>query len=253
MSYTRFVIIGQERTGSNFLQLLLASHRSALSYGEIFNAAEEVRKTFRAITRPPALDEDPISYLESQIYKDYQDHVKAVGFKLFYSHARNNAWQAVWEYLRSSKVKIIHLKRKNLLDRYLSHQLALRSNTWIARKEEKNNYNEPITLDSQDCFQSFHRSLWHQKQADDFFKNNPKLEVIYETLCHNLFEECGRIEQFLGLEYQDLSSRTIKQRIRKKSEIIANYAALKQQLLFDLANSKKWAKEEWLDFFKDDE
>ena len=70
MSYTRFVIIGQERTGSNFLQLLLASHRSALSYGEIFNAAEEVRKTFRAIARPPAHDEDPISYLESQIYKE---------------------------------------------------------------------------------------------------------------------------------------------------------------------------------------
>jgi LPS sulfotransferase NodH len=252
MSYTRFVIVGQERTGSNLLQLLLASHRNALSYGEIFNSAEEVRKTFRTIARPPAYDEDPISYLESQIYKDYLDHVKAVGFKLFYSHARNNDWQAVWEYLRNSKVKIIHLKRKNLLDRYLSHQLALRSNRWIALKEENSNYNEPIILDPQDCFQSFHRSLGHQQQVDNFFEDNPKLEVIYETLSDNFIEECARIQQFLGLAYQDLSSKTVKQRNRKKTEIIANYHILRQQLLFGLANSKEWAKEEWLAFFEDE-
>jgi hypothetical protein len=87
--------------------------------------------------------------------------------------------------------------------------------------------------------------------VDNFFEDNPKLEVIYETLSDNFIEECARIQQFLGLAYQDLSSKTVKQRNRKKTEIIANYHILRQQLLFGLANSKEWAKEEWLDFFED--
>lgn len=287
MSYTKFVIIGQERTGSNLLQTLLASHSNILSFGEIFNVDEQVRKKalwsfvwntrngaslipsptkellspedvqiLRArslkIVKPLTLEDNPAEYLAKYVYKEYPDDIKAVGFRLFYSHARNDEWKEAWEYLKSAHVKIIHLKRKNLLDRYLSYALALRSNVWISYTIENDAYNEPITLDPADCFKDLNRSLLYQQQIDGFFENNLKLEVTYEALHCNLVEENRKIQQFLGLEYQELSSKTIKQRIRKKTEIIANYNALKQQLLFGLANSKEWAKEEWLDFFTDE-
>ena len=44
-------------------------------------------------------------------------------------------------------------------------------------------------------------------------------------------------------------TKTKKQRVRKKPEIIANYDELKQALLHSLAQKEPWAKEEWLDFF----
>jgi LPS sulfotransferase NodH len=254
MSYTKFVVLGQERTGSTFLQLLLASRsKDVISVGEIFNQGEEIRKKIATATKTPFLElsHDPIEYLESYIYKEYPENIKAVGFRLFYQHARNEEWKRMWDYLRDSKVKIIHLIRKNLLDRYLSHQLALRSNVWATFQQESSVFNEPVILDPQDCFKDFHKRLAWQKQADDFFSGNPKIEVIYEDLCADLMDESRRIQAFLGIEFQQLVAKTVKQRTQKKSEVIANYAALKQQLIRGLSSGKEWTRTEWLDFFDD--
>lgn len=252
MNYTRFVILGQERTGSNFLQMLLASHSSVLSFGEIFNPAEEIRRRNSAIAKPLELDDDPVEYLGKYVYKEYPDNVQAVGFRLFYSHARNNEWKGVREYLQSPDIKIIHLKRKNLLDRYLSFVLACRSNMWIALQEgkESKTYNEPVTINLAKCFQDFHRSLWYQEEADDFFQENPKIEVIYEDLCDDLVGESNRIQDFLELELEELAPKTRKQRTRKKSEVIANYDDLEKYLIRGV--SEGWAKPEWLDFLNDE-
>jgi LPS sulfotransferase NodH len=250
MNYTKFVIVSQERSGSVLLELLLASHGHVLSFGEIFNPVEARRRESRKKAKPVELDDDPIEYLEDHIYKEYADNINAVGFRLFYTHARNNAWKAVWEYLRTSNVRIVHLKRKNLLDRYLSHQLALRSNKWIAYQGEDDTPYQPITLDPADCFKDFHRSLWYQKEIDEFFKDNPKLEVIYEDLCDDIATECKRVQEFLGLEFQALSTKTRKQLTQTKSEVIANYGDLKEMLTVWV--SEGWAREEWIDFFDEE-
>jgi len=249
MNYTKFIILGQGRTGSNLLLSLLASHRQIFVVGEVFNAAEEVRKKIKKLPRPLKSGEHPIEYLEAYLYKVQPEHIKAVGFKLFYEHARDNEWKDVWQYLRRSKVKILHLKRKNLLDRYLSHQLALRSNVWISFKPGNGKFNNPIKLQPQKCFQDFHRTLRRQENIDGFFSENPKLEIIYEELCDNPIENSKNIQDFLGLNYQALSAKTIKQRIKKKSELILNYNDLKEQLIQARLNGKEWAKEEWLEFF----
>lgn len=251
MSYTKFVIVGQQRTGSTLLQLLLSSHSDVLSFGELFNPSEEIRqKGSKRIGRTLALDDDPIEYLENYVYRKYPDNIKAVGFRLFYTHARNDEWKGVWEYLRKSKERIIHLKRRNLLDRYLSLQLAQMSKKWIAFQGDPSpSYSRPITLNVKDCFRDFHRSVWFQNEVDDFFKDNPIVEVIYEDLAADPVGECRRIQTFLGLEVTKLLSESLKQQTKKNSEIIVNYDQLKKQLILGI--SKGWAKEEWLDFFEE--
>jgi LPS sulfotransferase NodH len=250
LTYNRFVILGEQRTGSTYLQTLLASHRNILSFGELFNPSERIRGQIpRKIARPIELGEDPVEYLKNYVFKEYHPGVRAVGFRLFYTHARDDNWVDVWEYLRSRNIKIIHLKRRNLLSRYLSYELARRSNEWINYQASNGSYTEPINLDPQDCFRDFCTSLWYQERVDEFFKHNLKIEVIYEQLQNNLVEESKRIQDFLETDYQPLSSKTKKQRTKKKSEIITNYADLRRFLLRGLQNGKEWAKEEWLDFF----
>jgi LPS sulfotransferase NodH/GT2 family glycosyltransferase len=245
-AYERFVIVGQERTGSNLLLDLLASHESVVALGEIFNPSREVRKRV-APGRTAERGDDPIEYLERCVFEDYPGRVEAVGFKLFYTHARNGKWKVLWDHLRHSKVAVIHVRRANLLDRYLSHQLALGSDEWVVLEGEARSLLQPIHLDPRDCFRSFQRSVWHQEKVDDLFKHNPKIEVIYEELADDMTVESTRVQEFLGLEIQQLSTRTRKQRTAKKPDIIANYDALRDELLRWTA--KGWAREEWLDFF----
>jgi hypothetical protein len=91
-----------------------------------------------------------------------------------------------------------------------------------------------------------------ERVLDDFFKDNPRLEVFYEDLRDNLAAESRRIQDFLGVVYQELSPDTQKQRTKKKSELIANYDELKQKLLRGLSQQATWAKQEWLDFFDEE-
>lgn len=247
-NYTRFVIVSQQRTGSTLLQMLFASHSNICSLGELFNPREEIRKKSLKVAKHLKPGDDPIEYLENYVYREYPEHIKAVGFKLFYDHARNSKWKPIWDYLSSSRIRIIHLKRRNLLDRYLSLQLAKRSDEWIAFKGHSRSSSEPILLDPAKCLQDFHRCTWLQDEADNFFQANPKIELFYEDLSIDSHGECSKLQSFLGLELEELSTNMVKQTRKKKSELISNYEELKQK--FHLYESKGWAKKEWLDFFE---
>jgi LPS sulfotransferase NodH len=248
--YERFIILGQERTGSNLLLLLLSSHPNARTFGEVFNPSEDVRRRSIGPARPPDLAENPAEYLANCIYRAYPEHIRAVGFKLFYSHARNKEWKAAWAYLRRTGVRVIHITRRNLLDRYLSLQLALSSEEWIALDGNESTYYEPIPLNAKACLRDFQRSVSLQQRMDQFFVHNPKLTVIYEDLCNDMTGECQRVQAFLGLEPMTLSSTLKKQRTQSKREIIANFDDLKETIAAWV--SKGWAKEEWLGFFEEE-
>lgn len=250
MNTTKFVIVAEPRTGSTFLHLLLASHPNIVVYGEIFHPVDEVRENITTGFQLPRLQlsDDPVEYLEN-VYSQQPETTKAVGFKLFYTHARNGEWSHLREYFKSAKVKVIHLKRRNLLDRYLSHQLADRSNVWVTYKK-RGAATEPIRLDPPACIKDFQRSVWFQEQEDEFFKDNPFWGIIYEELAANLAEESAKILNFLEVEPRDLTPKTMKQRTEKKSQIIANFDEVKEQLIQSVREG--WAREEWLEFFKEE-
>jgi hypothetical protein len=227
--------------------MLLASNQSVLSLGELFNPTEEIRRMSYKAGKEVARSEDPIEYLETTIFQKYSEDVKAVGFKLFYLQARDDSWKAVWDYIRDSDLRIIHMKRKNLLDRYLSHQLAEKSGVWIHLKKGNEETNESIILNASDCAKNFHKSEFWQKQVDEFFQNNRKTILFYEDLCKYPKGESRRIQDFLSLKPQELASITEKQRTKKKSEVITNLDDLKRQFIRGV--SEGWARKEWIDFF----
>lgn len=257
LSYTKFVILGEQRTGSNFLQMLLASHNNVLCFGELFNENEDIRRkslkiAYQLVKEDEAINlgDLPDEYLENHIYKKYPSYIKAVGFRLFYTHGKNLEWSGLWEYLSIAMIKVIHLKRKNLLDRYLSHELANETNTWMVTDKENTSFKQPINLHPANCFKDFHRSVKFQKEADSFFSNSPKIDVYYEDLYQHLSTESRRIQEFLNLEFNELYSVTKKQQRKKKSEMIENYHELKERLIECV--SKNQAPKDWLSFFDDE-
>jgi LPS sulfotransferase NodH len=252
MSYVKFVLIGEERIGSNFLQLLLNSHKAIICYGEIFNPNEEIRKGAIRLGRSIYNDENPIEYLEQMVFKNYDKNIQAVGFRLFYSHAKGDNWNILWQYLKENDIKIIHMKRKNLLDRYISLQFAKNTGIWIEYNEEKMNHenDKTIFIDVSDCVQNFYKTEMIQSEVDDYFNNSNKAIIFYEDLCAYPKGEPDRIQKFLETEPHDLNSPTKKQQNKKKREIIQNYDELKQ--LFIRGVRKGWAKKDWIKYFDDE-
>ena len=251
MSFTKFVIVAQPRTGSTLLHFRLISHPHIVAYGELFHPAKKTRQRNTRGAKYPMLTHrhDPVEYLETHIFKPYRK-IKAVGFKLFYEHAQNAEWRKVWDYIGDDGIKVIHLTRRNLLDSYLSLQLAHRTNSWVVfEKSNGGSKTNSITLDYEDCSRYFYNTEVHQQRIDAFFATAQTLSIVYEDLVAHPARESARVQTFLNVKHHELKTKTIKQQTRKQSEIIANYHQLKKQFQQHISIGK--VKNEWLDFFRE--
>jgi LPS sulfotransferase NodH len=246
LNYQKFIVLGWARTGSNFLRSLLNAHSQIIAFSEIFRDFNTIDWGIPGykIPSPKMLtlaQNDPIQFLQSEVFKEYPKHVAAVGFKIFYYHAQNEEWQPVWSYLQEHKdFRIIHLKRRNILKTYLSEMRAWKTGKWVnTNGQEQDNLSLP--LDYEACLEKFETVRHKEEEFDRFFANHPKLEVFYEELSKNYAAEAKRLQQFLGVDYEPLAPATYKQRGQTLSQAIANYDDLKA----------KFAHTPWAEFFKD--
>ncbi|HVX92577.1 MAG TPA: sulfotransferase [Candidatus Dojkabacteria bacterium] len=237
--YTKFLIIGRSRTGSNFLRGLLNNHNQVFVFGEIFRDAslkpEELKKP---IYKKPFINyirNNPVTYIDKWIYKDRDQSIKALGFKIFYYHAHKPDEKDVWDYLKEHKeIKILHMKRLNYLDTYVSRLKAGNTDKWAnttGKKERSNQY----TIDYDDCLDEFTWTENYENEYDEFFKDHQKIDVFYENLANNYQKETKKIFKFLNIDYQDTTPSTYKQRKESLRNMITNYDELKQKF-----SNTKW-------------
>jgi LPS sulfotransferase NodH len=239
-NYTQFIVLSQARTGSNFLLSLLDSHEQVVTYGELFRDLDSVGWDRPSSGRNPhskplilLRNKNPRKFLETEVYNRYPLNVSAVGFKIFYDHARAVYLKTVWEFLQSQRdIKIIHLKRRNLLQSLVSLKKALITKQWIAvnQKESKDKLPDTsITLTYEDCLQYFQKTHDYMLDHDTFFSQHPMIDIYYEDLCADNINQTRMIQDFLGLNYRPLKSYTLKQSSLPISESITNYFELKEQ------------------------
>lgn len=244
LDYTRFVCVAGSRTGSTLLTRSLAEHPGVRVYGEIlrnydcfadyvheFRGAEELFQT------------QPSAFLDSRVFRKYPPSVEAVGFKLLYLHApREHSWgDEVWRYLLAQpQLNIVHLKRENLLQGYISKMVARLSNEWI-KYGTSTAQQDKLTVDLDDMVKFF---TWRRKTEADFdqrFAAFPILQVLYESLANDFDAEMARIQRFLGLEPVAVEQGTKQRASKPMSEQIANYDEVAERL----------ADTEWAAFLED--
>lgn len=243
--YVKFVILGRSRVGSNFLRGLLNSHNQVTVFGELFQNKERIgwalpgyhpsRKTLQLF------HEAPVEFLERKVFRTFPEHIAAVGFKIFYYHAQDEMWKPVWDYLRTvPDLKIIHIKRRNILKTHLSRQRAIKTDRWV----NVNGGREPqrsIALDFEACLDDFIRTRAWEEAYDAYFADNDVLEVMYEDLAADYQRETRRVQAFLGVDAEAVQPETYKQARQPLSEAIANYCELKE----------RFQQTPWSPFFED--
>jgi LPS sulfotransferase NodH len=246
-SYRKFVIVGIARTGSTLLIDLLNAHSQVQAFGELFRSTEVVGWDVRPFTthQGPKLlalyRSDPLAFLESKVFRRWPAHYAAVGFKLFYYPARQPPHSLVWDYLAGDpSIRVIHMKRANILEQYCSLQLAHKTNVWSSKRPPASEP-PPIRLEIEACREHFAAVRAWEEECALLFKSHQIIDLYYEDLVAKQDREMRRIQNLLELRREPVSSKLVRQRRRPLSHDIANYDDLK----------RAFANTQWAGFFRE--
>jgi LPS sulfotransferase NodH len=231
--YTRFVILARSRVGSNLLRGLLNSNPQIAAFGETFRSGEvfdwDHLGQFQSEDFRRLIGRDPVTFLQDHVFGLYPRSIKAVGFKLFYYHAQQEPFSSVWPYLRDQRdLHIIHLKRRNILETHVSRKRAARNDQWVNTNGTREK-DVALVLDYAECLEDFTRTRGWESQYDDYFREHPLIEVVYEDMATNYQAEMNRIHSFLNIPSGDVRPSTFKQASEPLSQGIANYKDLKER------------------------
>ena len=230
-AYTRFIILASERSGSSFLVQSLRSHPDIRSFGEIFNPRWIGFNT-------PGFDNDdqdliryrnrrPVEFLETRVFGPHDQTTVAVGFKLFYSHLERRRIRPLGRHLAGTPdLKVVHLRRGNLLRQYLSRVIASRTGQWGVRSPEDRQLPQ-VDLSARRCRRYFEKTRRLQEAHGQSFERCDVLSVAYEELDSQYEHQMERVQRFLGVEALALRARSVKHEVRPLAEAIRNYDALR--------------------------
>jgi LPS sulfotransferase NodH len=231
--YQRFLVVGVARTGSTLLNSLLNAQPHVIAFGEIFRGDGAIgwdRRPFhndqsRRLLR--AHETRPIEFLETSVFGRWPREIAAVGFKLFHYHARTGAQAAVWPYLRDDPdLAIIHLKRNNILEQYLSLRVAHATDVWSSTSKAART-SEPIRLEPEACLRHFEEVQAQDAACAAFFAGGRLLTLTYEELVADQAAAMDRVAAHLGLRLQPAKAGVVRQRTQPLSSAIANYDELR--------------------------
>ncbi len=221
--YTKFIVLCRSRVGSNLLLSYLNNHANIVSHNEIFGTAiDDAAKQ--------KIAENPIDYIKEVAYGIYDEKVKAVGFKIFYYHAREEHTKVVWDYLKSTEgLKVIHLKRENMLRTFLSKKIAAKTKKWeqVGRINAVKAEKKAVLLTKEECLEEFEKTKGWELEGSQFFADHEIHEVSYEELVKNRDMVLNEIQRFLGVDKFELSAYLTKQNPEPLSVLIEDYDKLK--------------------------
>ena len=263
-NYTRFVIITSIRSGSTMLGDYLNSHPQVMTFFELFhrymNNVPFGLRGYDHKSRDPKVvqlrNTDPVKFLEDHILTKHSPDTKAVGFKLLYTQARTSDpwwngpdferwWKEVgrapllpndksdlWSYLKESRdIKIIHLVRRNYLEKTLSAHKAIHSGQWGIGATGGFQQDVPlkVRLNYEELSQDFEAFRRMEEETDEFFREHSLLKLSYEDLIGNPEDTFESLFNFLGVPSINPSTNTQKQNQQCLRESIENYGELKEK------------------------
>lgn len=232
----RFVVLTGHRTGSTLLANLLQQHPDCFAGGELFNwdFMEDGIMPWPAETEIGSQDlislrrADPVSFLK-YLFQSVPEPV--VGFKLMYTDGV--LIPAVADYLAAEKtIRVIHLKRRNLLRRFLSQRRAeITGEWWKPIAEQNETRSAPIRLSFEECIADFTYIETQKAAYAERFSGHETLEIFYEDFVKDIRDTLDRVAVFLGLsafgfELKIHSKEFAKDTLRDEIE---NYDDLKGQ------------------------
>ena len=256
-----FLLVGSQRSGTNFLRELIGTNPAAIVHGEVLypyplpNCYHNFVRTMVTRQIPPLHYEDGIGLLDDYMvflredckrsYPSKAGMVKALGIDVKYNQLRFvtpvhydlHLRPLLLEYCGRHGVPILHLVRTNVLHQALSMALAEARNVY-------HNYGgggsaAPVAVEPERVLQC---ARWVESEAAvfrDMTRDLRVLEISYERLiaaCARVAPGAklgasarvmGEVASFLGIDNDFEHPASIKKVVdRPYAELLSNYAAV---------------------------
>lgn len=133
---TPFVLIGQERSGSTFVQTLLSSHSQIHCRGELFDPwqIDDSGRKIKEKAEIFARDVEPAAFIRAKLAGTGLSRPvpEVIGFKLLTHHNSKVLLDAIPQH---KDWKIIHVRRANKLAQFSSRQQVNKSGRWTSSSD----------------------------------------------------------------------------------------------------------------------
>ena len=229
----RAIILTTQRTGSTFLVACLRSHPEVDCITELLVGAHleppAIFRTSRALTKASrfvmAGGWHPTRAIR-RFYASSEGRVRV--FKAMYNQL---SWRPTLNCLRRDRdIRVIHLRRRNLLKMHVSRLLMPTRRNFIWEPHTT----EPlppvrIRVDPAAAIAQMRRARAQYERFEALFAAHPRLPVVYEDLIEDQRlrpAEGRRICGFLGVEERPMSSRFVKLNPDSLEDIVTNYDEL---------------------------
>lgn len=172
-------------------------------------------------------DRDPVKFLY-KIVLDLQGK-KVAGFKLKHDELVLPAYRTLRDEIAGDiDFRIIHLRRENLLRRYLSHYVANHiTHVTLAVLNQSIPDVPQVRLNPQECERNFEMVRAREKQFADLFANHRNFFITYEEVASGDAEQLAALQDFLGVPPRALTTTTKKLGKDDLREAIENFDELR--------------------------
>ena len=237
-----FLIIGQERSGTTFVQTLLNSHPDILCRGEMFDPSQidDSGRKNRDQATVQARDANPSAFLTRMLQGEGLDTPipPTIGIKLLTHHNSRVLSETI---PAQPDLRLIHIRRANKLAQFASRQQVRKSGNWTSQKKTG-----PAPLI--EVSPSWATSECNRLDTEDFLIDawlaglpNPRLTLAYTDLSNANTPE--RLCEHLGVAPKaDMTSPLHKQGQNKVADRFTNSEAIAEH--FDAIGRGDWLKAE---------
>jgi LPS sulfotransferase NodH len=235
----RFMIACAARTGSTMLVRTLRSHPALLVHGEVWGDrmvgldGPLARQCEADPTASAALERTRFGQPEQAMTRFLDPHgASAVGFKLKFDELVRPEWQAVRDLVEADEdLRIVFLHRRDLLRRYLSHQVVLRQ-TGVTNVPVGGVLPEvaPFEVDIDDCLRDIAETRRRTREFTIGFAAHPSMQVAYEDLAADPQAQCDRVFGFLGIGSAPVRVATERIVRTPPESLVRNYRELQVAL-----------------------
>ncbi|MFT5029369.1 MAG: LPS sulfotransferase NodH [Candidatus Binatia bacterium] len=214
--YTPFVLTADARDGSGMVMTALSRSPETLMMGEVFGSA----------FRPAWGNFNNAMGLFDEVVYPVKGHTnKVVGFKLFRKHADRKEFGDLFASLRAFRPRVIHLRRRNLLEKFVSFEIARRTGKWFTGRQSEST-RLTLKIDAKDAAAYFELCLGNYESLYSELAGLPCVVAFYEDFLSDFSREIDRIQSFLGIPSRNVQPTIVKQERRRLPEIIENYDSL---------------------------
>jgi LPS sulfotransferase NodH len=243
------ILLARQRSGTGALGSTLDQHAAIRYLGEVFHTDGYEREDNYFNFLLARLTSDPRRGLpdaNDRNFTEFMEHLAAtqagkpnviIDVKYSSTHHFNGGWYSPCDmpkfiqFAKRGGMKIIHLKRKNLIKTFVSGRLAEMNKVWHAREEEEVKTRQ-LNVEKQPLLNYLNTTQRIINHFDGYLRKYPHvIELEYEELFRPdgsiVADELAKVSGFLDIDnkpFETLQPSFVKQTSDELSEVITNYA-----------------------------